>query len=280
MELFSRNAVHNKLKVPNAIFDNMKGQTAILVAITVLLLAAGVYGYFFYYQPSIFLNITKNTTATIVPSTASNPNNQLTPDVVTLNAPAVDNQGNGIVTLLRVEARPGSGKTLVDINNILFFVDTQNSIQTAKDFAANYTHANLSNIDLIYSVETNASVIEGPSAGAALTISTIAALEGKQLNSGVMITGTINPDGTIGPVGGISEKATAAKDVGAQLFLVPQGQGSQKTYSPQQTCQRIGMITYCTTEYKANMIDVSKNLGIQVKEVNTIQDALSYFGLS
>lgn len=258
----------------------MKGQTAILATIIVLLLAAGVYGYFFYYQPSIFLNITKNTTATTFPSITSNPNNQLTPNVVTLNAPAVDNQGNGIVTLLRVEARPGSGKTLVDINNILFFVDTQNSIQTAKDFAANYTHANISNIDLIYSVETNASVIEGPSAGAALTISTIAALEGKQLNSGVMITGTINPDGTIGPVGGISEKATAAKDVGAQLFLVPKGQGSQETYSPQQTCQQIGMITYCTTEYKSNMIDVSKDLGIQVKEVNTIKDALSYFGLS
>lgn len=123
-------------------------------------------------------------------------------------------------------------------------------------------------------------MIEGPSAGAALTISTIAALEGKQLNHSVMITGTINPDGTIGPVGGIPAKASAAKDSGAQLFLVPQGQGTQTSYSPVQQCQQMGLITYCTTEYKASTVDVSKNLGLNVKEVTTIQDALPYFGLS
>ena len=255
----------------------MKAQGSLLVAIVILLVAAGIYGYFFYYQPSISLNITKNASTT--PSFPTT-NQAISSTVVTLDAPAVDNQGNGVVTLLRVEARSGSGRTLVDINNILFFVDTQNSIQIAKDFAANYTHANLSNIDLIYSIETNASVIEGPSAGAALTISTIASLEGKQLNPNVMITGTINPDGTIGPVGGITAKAQAAKEIGAKVFLVPQGQGTQTTYTPVQQCQQIGLITYCTTEYKASTIDVSKDLGIQVKEVNTIQDALSYFGLS
>jgi uncharacterized protein len=257
----------------------MKAQASLLVAIVILLAAAGIYGYFFYYQPSISLNITKNTSTTTVPSFSAG-NQTISSNVVTLNAPAVDNQGNGVITLLRIEARPGSGRTLVDINNILFFVDTQNSIQTAREVAANYTHANLSNIDLIYSVETNASVIEGPSAGAALTISTIAALEGKQLPHNVMITGTINPDGTIGPVGGITAKASAAKDIGATIFLVPQGQGSQTTYSPVQQCQQMGLITYCTTEYRASSVDVSKDLGITVKEVTSIQDSLPYFGLS
>jgi uncharacterized protein len=257
----------------------MKAQGTILVAIVVLLVVAGIYGYFFYSQPEIPLNITKNTTVSTVIPTLANGKNEIG-NVVTLNVPAVDNDGNGIVTIIKVEAKPGSGRTLVDINGILFFVDTQNSIQIAKVVAANLTHARLSDIDLIYSIQTNASVIEGPSAGAALTILTTAALEGKQLTHNVMITGTVNLDGSIGPVGGITAKANAAKDVGATLFLVPQGQGSQTTYTPVQKCEQIGVITYCTTEYKASMIDVSKDLGIQVKEVRNIEDALPYFGLS
>ena len=252
----------------------MKAQGSLLVVIVVLLAVAGIYGYFFY-SPKIELNATGTTvTATTSIEASEQPNS------VMLNVPAVDNEGNGVVTLIKVEARPGSGRTLVDINGILFFVDTQNSIQTAKTVAANLTHAKLSNIDLVYSIQTNASVIEGPSAGAALTVLTMAALEGKQLAPGVIITGTINADGSVGPVGGIPAKANAAKDVGATVFLVPKGQGSQITYTPVQKCEQIGMITYCTTEYKATSIDVSKDLGIQVKEINRIQDALPYFGLS
>lgn len=259
----------------------MKAQNSVAVAIVILLAIAGIYGYYFYYQPSIQLNFTKSTSVSTTPSVnvASSAQTQES-NVVVLNAPAVDNQGNGVVTILRVEARPGSGRTLVDINGILFFVDTQNSIQTAREVAANYTNSSLSNIDLIYSIETNASIIEGPSAGAALTISTIAALEGKQLNSSIMITGTINPDGTIGPVGGIPAKAQAAKDVGATLFLVPQGQGTQTTYTPVQNCQKMGLITYCTTEYKATTVNVNNDLGINVVEVANVQEALHYFGLS
>ena len=34
-------------------------------------------------------------------------------------------------------------------------------------------------------------------------------------------TGTIDPQGEVGPIGGITLKMVAAKDIGAQLFLVP-----------------------------------------------------------
>ncbi len=44
---------------------------------------------------------------------------------------------------------------------------------------------------------------------------------GWKVNPKVMMTGMINPDGTIGPVGGILEKASAAASVGAKLFLIP-----------------------------------------------------------
>jgi len=96
---------------------------------------------------------------------------------------------------------------LVNVDNLLFWVDTQYSIRTAKYVAEDIANINASDIDLIYSIETNASVIEGQSAGAALTIATIAILENKTLKSDVIITGTINPDGSIGSVGAILAKA-------------------------------------------------------------------------
>ena len=196
---------------------------------------------------------------------------------ISMNIPAVDEEGNGVVTKLMVEAKPGDGRVLVDINQLLFWVDTQNSIRVAQKVAQNYTNTDLSSIDLIYAVETNASIIGGPSAGAAMTVATIALLENKSLNQSVMMTGTINSDGSIGPVGEIVSKAKAAKDVGATLFLVPEGQAVQTYYKPVEHCEKFGPVTYCSTEYKPEKIDVSKEVGITVKEVSNIQEALQYF---
>jgi uncharacterized protein len=196
---------------------------------------------------------------------------------ISMNIPAVDEEGNGVVTKLMVEAKPGNGRVLVDINQLLFWVDTQNSIRVAQKVAQNYTKTDLSSIDLIYAVETNASIIGGPSAGAAMTVATIALLENKSLNQSVMMTGTINSDGSIGPVGEIVSKAKAAKDVGATLFLVPEGQAVQTYYKPVEHCEKFGPVTYCSTEYKPEKIDVSKEVGITVKEVSNIQEALQYF---
>src|SRR3990170_6224392 len=117
--------------------------------------------------------------------------------------PAVDDEGNGLVTPLKVEVRAGNGRILTNIDKLLFWVDTQFSIRTAKSVAEDYTRINTSKFDLIYTIESSeATVIGGPSAGAALTVATIAALQNKSLNPNVMITGTIELDGSIGKVGG------------------------------------------------------------------------------
>lgn len=203
----------------------------------------------------------------------------ISPNSVSINLPAVDNQGNGVIAKLKVQAIPGEGRILTNIDNLLFWVDTQFSIKIAEMVAENITGADLSTVDLVYTIETDASVIEGGSAGAALTVATIAVLENKQLPSDIMITGTINPDGTIGPVGAVLAKAKASKDVGVSLFLVPEGQGSQVSYIPERTCEQKGSFTLCRTEYKAQKLDISNDLGIEVIEVGTINDALNYFGI-
>jgi uncharacterized protein len=199
---------------------------------------------------------------------------------VKIYVPAVDNEGKGVATVLKVGIKPGDGKVLVDVNNILFWLDTQQSIQTAKRVAEEVTKVDLSKFDLIYSLENiNASVVEGPSAGAALTIATIAVIEGKELTTKVMITGTINPDGSIGPVGGIIPKAQAAKEIGATTFLVPEGQGTQVNYVPEEKCEQMGYFTFCTTIYKKKIENVGKSVGIDVIEVKDIREAMKYFGL-
>jgi uncharacterized protein len=215
-------------------------------------------------------NLTKITTTTTLVSAVPHHG-------AALKVPAVDEEGNGVVTTLIVEAQPGQGRVLTDVNNLLFWVDTQYSIRTAQRVAQAITKVNISRVDLIYAIETNASLIEGPSAGAALTIATIAALENKSLNQSVMITGTINPDGSIGAVGAVAEKAKASKDVGATLFLVPEGQGTEISYKPIQKCEKVGPILYCTTKYKTEKIDISESVGITVKEVSTVDEALKYF---
>lgn len=72
-------------------------------------------------------------------------------------------------------------------------------------------------------VEFNLSEVGGPSAGLMFTLALIDKLTPGELSGGKFVagTGTIDPDGKVGPIGGIQYKMMAAKDAGAQTFLVP-----------------------------------------------------------
>jgi PDZ domain-containing protein len=65
--------------------------------------------------------------------------------------------------------------------------------------------------------------IGGPSAGLAMALSVIDALTPGDLagEKRVAVTGTIEPDGTVGAIGGLGQKSLTARSVGADLFLVP-----------------------------------------------------------
>jgi uncharacterized protein len=189
---------------------------------------------------------------------------------------AVDQNGNGVITPLVVQVKSGDGKILTNIEKLLFWVDTQQSIQTAKQVAENVTKIDVNKYDIIYTVESNSTLVGGPSAGAALTVATIAALENKQIKSDVLMTGTINPDGTIGQVGGILEKAEAAKAVGAKLFLVPEGQGTETYLQPNENCVQQAGFIFCTTKYIENTVNIGKDAGIDVVEVANVTEAMKY----
>jgi len=196
---------------------------------------------------------------------------------VKMHLPAVDGEGRGVTTVLIVEASPGSGRTLTDIDNLLFWADTQHSIRIARRVAENITGKRMEDYDLLYSIEANASLIGGPSAGSALAIATIAALEGRKLREDVMITGRINHDGSIGPVSSILEKAKASRDVGATILLVPLLQSRDVIYETTEHCEVFGHTQICTTETKPRKIEVEEESGISIVEVEDVRDAMLYF---
>ena len=68
--------------------------------------------------------------------------------------------------------------------------------------------------------------IGGPSAGLAFTLGVIDDLTAGDLTGGrtIAVTGTINPDGTVGDVGGVVQKTKAVRNAGAVAFLVPPGE--------------------------------------------------------
>ena len=66
--------------------------------------------------------------------------------------------------------------------------------------------------------------ITGGSAGLMLALGIVDALEPFHLEDAIAGSGTIRPDGGVGPVLELDEKARAALDAGAEMFLVPKAQ--------------------------------------------------------
>ena len=76
---------------------------------------------------------------------------------------------------------------------------------------------------LPFDVDIDSGSIGGPSAGLAFTLTILDLLTPGELTGGakVAVTGTIGFDGSVGNVGGLTQKAAAARAAGADVFIVP-----------------------------------------------------------
>ncbi|MBU3751130.1 MAG: PDZ domain-containing protein [Mycobacterium sp.] len=74
-----------------------------------------------------------------------------------------------------------------------------------------------------FTIDFNLANIGGPSAGLMFSLAAVDKLTTGELNGGKFIagTGSITPDGEIGPIGGITHKMVTAQEAGATVFLVP-----------------------------------------------------------
>ncbi|QNG19378.1 PDZ domain-containing protein [Rhodococcus triatomae] len=77
--------------------------------------------------------------------------------------------------------------------------------------------------DVPFTIDFNLADIGGPSAGLMFSLAVIDKLTPGALNGGDFVagTGTIDPAGDVGPIGGIRYKLIAAREAGAETFLVP-----------------------------------------------------------
>lgn len=100
--------------------------------------------------------------------------------------------------------------------------------------------------------------IDGPSAGALMTVTIISLLLNHTVKPDASITGTINPDGTIGPVGAIIQKIEGAAKAGKKLVLIPLGQRYNKDWK---------------TQLSIDAVERGRQVGVEVREVGDIYEA-------
>jgi Lon-like protease len=74
-----------------------------------------------------------------------------------------------------------------------------------------------------FDVQIDVEDVGGPSAGLMLTLGILDLVGDDDLTGGALIagTGTIDAQGAVGPIGGITLKMVSAQELGADLFLVP-----------------------------------------------------------
>ena len=186
---------------------------------------------------------------------------------VIVYAPAITRTSygyKGVMTKIEIEVvAPGSGDVFISTNTFME-IDMQASARTAAFVACTFAKKNFYEYDFYVKISAEAPIVGGPSAGALMTIGMIAALMNITLNPKATMTGMINPDGTIGPVGGIFEKAEAAYKAGFKLFLIPYGQDIV-AHLQGGRIEYINITSYALKEW-----------GLKVIEVSDIYDATRY----
>lgn len=183
----------------------------------------------------------------------------------------------GSMLNISVEIRPGEGRVLVQTKPLMGTV-FQDAANTAVYAAQTKTGMQLSNSDVIFSIESQKEIpsVDGPSAGALMTSLVTSALEKKELKKDVTMTGTIDQYGHVGAIGGVIEKAKAAKESGKTLFLLPK-ENSQLVQYTERT-RNIGGMTVIeqvpeTTDAKQY---IEANIGINIEYIDNIDDILKY----
>jgi predicted S18 family serine protease len=186
----------------------------------------------------------------------------------------------GTMINISVEIRPGEGRALVHTVPLMGIV-FQDAANTAVYVAQNLTGKSLAGSDVIFSVEAQDQIpaIDGPSAGALMTSLVIAALTDQTPRQDITLTGTIDPHGNVGAIGGVVEKAQAAKAAGKTEILLPRENAQLVQYT--ETVRRFGRFSY--VQQVPTVIDakeyIENNVGIHVVYVDTMRDVMAELGL-
>ncbi len=206
---------------------------------------------------------------------------------------AVSSSGGGEVVNLTITEKPGSGKSFFDfgLSSPLIANETQNSFSDAVEVAKNFDAQTLlqsNTVDLYYSFDSNVSEVDGYSAGLGATIGTILLLKNESLKPGVGVTGGIELNGSVIPVGGVLDKAQALKNAGFTEFVVPVGEGvvnvtqNSTTQNCTQTIINGQIFNDCQSQPAYSVVpeSVESTVGINVVEVSDAKQAYAQLAAS
>ena len=126
----------------------------------------------------------------------------------------------GSIADLYLTIESGQGRVFLDTFP-LTQIDTQMSTRIAKQIACDFLEKDCNNKDFFYTIRAKSAIIGGPSAGSALAALTVAMLENLEVDESVVITGSINSGGIVGPVGGIEPKIKVANLHNFTKVLIP-----------------------------------------------------------
>ncbi len=204
-------------------------------------------------------------------------------------------EGNitGATADLFLEIKPGEGRVFIDTFP-LTKLDTQISTRFAKEIACDLLNRNknvfgkidCNDHDFIYTIKSNAPIIGGPSAGAAISLLTITSLSNLNVDQSVSITGTINSGGFVGVVSGIKHKIDAASEAGIEKVLIPQGTRFYKEKTEEEeVVEKIGKedeekSKQENNENKQEEIDLkqyAEEKGVELIEVKDLNEVVFYF---
>ncbi len=147
-----------------------------------------------------------------------------------IHAPAVLLQNNtGVLTVINLTVTTGSGNVTVsgpaEVGN-----STINSSIYAAMVGASMLGKNYKDYNFYYTIRDSGANVSGPSAGTAMTLLAMSSLSGIDLLNNFTVTGVIEPNGTIGEIGGVFDKIGAAKANNMSFMMVPfAGNGSIET---------------------------------------------------
>lgn len=182
-------------------------------------------------------------------------------------------------TLINIssEVQAGKGRVLVQTTPLMGVV-FQDAANTAVSVAENKTGKSLSSSDIIFSIDAKDKIpsVDGPSAGALMTLLTISAIDNIRLNNSITLTGTIDSDGNVGAIGGVLEKSQAAKDGGKVLFLIPRENSELVIYKDEERNFHGFTVIESAPENVNTKEYIEKNVGIRTEYVDTIDDLIQY----
>ncbi|WP_254538783.1 S16 family serine protease [Halomarina litorea] len=137
--------------------------------------------------------------------------------------PAVDGFDNGLIVPFDVKFTEGVGELFVNLNGIEVRHDLQLALREARETATRLTGGSLANMATHVTFDSPSSgvfALRGKSWEAGLTVAFVASLRQRALSQETLITGIVNDDGALLPVGGIETKARAARAIGARELIV------------------------------------------------------------